>query len=89
MSPSLQKLLNELDQLVPEEQWQVLGHLINQLQHRAILAATPKKSWQDLEGIFPNFSEGVDAQNLVNQWRDEWDEREQELGASHFRVPSP
>lgn len=82
MSSSLQKLLNELDQLTPEEQWQVMGHLMNQLQYRAVVTPKPKKSWQQLEGIFPNFSEGADAQDLVNRLRDEWDEREQQLGLS-------
>lgn len=33
----LQQILNKLDQLTVEEQWQVMGHLMNQLQHRAVI----------------------------------------------------
>jgi hypothetical protein len=35
----LQQILNKLDQLTVEEQWQVMGHLMNQLQHRAVIIA--------------------------------------------------
>lgn len=41
MSLSLQALLRELDQLEPEEQLQVVSHLVTQLQHRAILISKP------------------------------------------------
>lgn len=37
MSPSLQKLINELAQLAPKEQWQVMAHLMSQLQHQAVI----------------------------------------------------
>ncbi len=71
MSPSLQQLINELDQLAPEEQWQVIGHLMNQLQHRAVVTAKPRKSWQEVEGVAPDLLKGVDAQEYVNSLRDE------------------
>jgi hypothetical protein len=79
MSPSLQQLINELEQLAPEEQWQVIGHLMSQLQHRAVVTAKPRKSWQEVEGVAPNLLGGVDAQEYVNSLRNEWDEREQQL----------
>ncbi len=41
MALSLQTLLQELDQLEPEEQLQVVSHLVAQLQHRAILISKP------------------------------------------------
>ncbi len=81
MSP-LQQVLSELDRLTPEEQWQVIGHLMNQLQHRAVMTAKPERVWQELEGVAPNLMAGVDAQNFVNSLRDEWDEREQQLKSS-------
>lgn len=80
MSVLLQQILNELDQLTPEEQWQVIGHLMSQLQHRAVVTAKPTKSWQEVEGDAPNLLGGVDAQEYINSLRDEWDEREQQLG---------
>ncbi len=82
MSPLLQQILNELDQLSSEERRQVIRYLINQEHPPESVDAQPRKSWQQLEGIFPDFSEGVDAQDLVNHLRDEWDEREQQLGLS-------
>jgi hypothetical protein len=80
MSALLQQVLKEINQLTPEEQWQVMGHLMNQLQHRAVVTAKPTKSWQEVEGVAPNLLGGVDAQDFVNSLRDEWDEREQQLG---------
>ncbi len=41
MSPLLQQVLSELDQLTPEEQWQVMGHLMSQLQEGAVVTAKP------------------------------------------------
>jgi hypothetical protein len=79
MNSVLQQILNELAQLTPEEQWQVMGYLMNQLQHRAVVTAKPTKSWQEIEGVAPNLLGGVDAQDYVNSLRDEWDEREQQL----------
>ena len=35
----LQQILNKLDRLTVEEQWQVMGHFMNQLQHRAVVIA--------------------------------------------------
>jgi hypothetical protein len=79
MSLLLQHLLNELDQLAPEEQWQVMGYLMTQLQHRAVVSTKPRRSWQEIEGITPNLLGDVDAQDFVASLRDEWDEREQKL----------
>ena len=47
MSVLLQQVLKEINQLTPEEQWQVMGHLMNQLQHRAIVIAKPDQSLSD------------------------------------------
>lgn len=47
MSPLLQKILTELDQLTPEEQWQVMGHLVIQLQHKATVVAKSDESLVD------------------------------------------
>ena len=81
MSP-LQKVLSELDRLTPEEQWQVMGHLMSQLQQRAVMTTKPERVWQELEGVAPDLLAGVDAQDFVNSLRDEWDEREQQLKLS-------
>ncbi|HEY9619823.1 MAG TPA: hypothetical protein V6C78_05610 [Crinalium sp.] len=81
MSSLLQQILNQVDQLTPEEQMQVIGHLMTQIQTRAVVTSKPSRSWQDLEGIAPNLLGGEDAQAWVNRQRDEWDDREQSLRA--------
>lgn len=82
MSPLLQRILNELNQLSSEEKRQVIRYLVSQEHPSESVDSQPRKSWQQFEGIFPNFSEGVDAQDRVNRLRDEWNEREQQLGLS-------
>ncbi len=76
MSSLLQQILSQIDKLTPQEQMQVVGHLINQLQNRAAIVEKPRRSWHDLEGAVPNLLGGEDAQEWVNRLRDEWDERE-------------
>ncbi len=76
MSSILQEILIRVDQLTPVEQMQLIGHLMTQIQNRAVITEKPKLSWQDLEGAAPNLLSGEDAQEWVNRHRDEWDERE-------------
>ncbi len=75
MDSLLQQILSQIDKLTPQEQMQVVGHLINQLQNRAAIME-PRRSWHDLEGAVPNLLGGEDAQEWVNRLRDEWDERD-------------
>ena len=42
MSPTLQRLISELNQLTLEEKWKLLGYLMNQLQSSVCLVASPK-----------------------------------------------
>lgn len=75
MSSLLQQILSQVDQLTPEEQMQVIGHLTTQIQTHAVITSKPKRSWQNLEGVVPNLLNGEDAQTWVNRQRDEWDDR--------------
>ena len=36
MNASLQHILDKIDQLTPEEKWQVMSHVMHQLQHQVI-----------------------------------------------------
>lgn len=74
MSPLLQQVLSEIAQLAPEERLQLIAH-IQHMENQT----QPKKSWQDLEGIAPNLLKGQDAQDWVNQIREEWNDREEML----------
>ena len=82
MSSLLQQILSQIDQLTPQEQMQVVGHLMNQLQNRSVITEKLRRSWHDLEGAVPNLLGGEDAQEWVNQLRDEWDERDLRLRES-------
>lgn len=84
MSPSLQQLINELDQLAPEEQWQVMGHLMSQLQHRAVIVAKSQhekdrvaeveKILRETEGSWGRLGlDEIDAQ-LTRQRQFDWGE---------------
>jgi len=73
MSPSLEKILNEIEQLTPEEQLTVMGHLVERVK-KHITQAQPKRKWSDLKGIAPYPLLGEDAQEWVSQTRREGDE---------------
>ena len=46
MSPALQRVMSELKQLTPEEQWKLLGYLMNQLQASVRLVTRPQPEVQ-------------------------------------------
>jgi uncharacterized protein with HEPN domain len=52
MSPSLEKFLSEIEQLNPEEQLTVMGHLVERIK-KHIKQAQPKRKWSDLKGMAP------------------------------------
>ncbi|MBO3457812.1 hypothetical protein G7B40_021850 [Aetokthonos hydrillicola Thurmond2011] len=79
MSLSIERVLNEIDQLNLVEQMQVLEHLVKQIKQSVDSVAVtqkPKHKVTDFYGIAPNLLEGEDAQQWVSQIRDEWEERE-------------
>jgi hypothetical protein len=79
MSVSIERVLSQIDQLTLVEQMQVLEHLVKQMKQSVeAVAVTPKPKYNvtDFYGIAPNLLEGMDAQEWVNQLRDEWEERE-------------
>ncbi|MCY7391019.1 MAG: hypothetical protein LH647_05795 [Leptolyngbyaceae cyanobacterium CAN_BIN12] len=84
MSPLLQRVLTELNQLAPEEQWQVMEHLMRHLQEGAVVIAKPQyendrlarveKILQETEGSWGNLSlDEIDAQ-LAHQRQFDWGE---------------
>ncbi|MDD1427894.1 hypothetical protein MEO94_26240 [Dolichospermum sp. ST_sed9] len=79
MSLSIERVLSQIDQLTLVEQMQVLEHLVKQMKQSVeAVAVTPKPKYKvtDFYGIAPNLLEGMDAQEWVNQLRNEWEERE-------------
>lgn len=79
MSPLLQQVLQEIEQLTPEEQLEVISYATEQLKQRTVAQTNSKRSWRELRAIAPNVLNGQDAQEWVNQLRNEWDEREQRI----------
>ncbi|MBE9008282.1 hypothetical protein IQ259_25265 [Fortiea sp. LEGE XX443] len=73
MSPSLEKILNDIEQLTPEEQLTVMGHLVERVK-KHITQAQLKRKWSDLKGMAPYPLLGEDAQEWVSRTRREGDE---------------
>ncbi len=78
MSPSLEKILSEIEQLTPEEQLTVMGHLVERVK-KHITQAQPKRQWNDLKGMAPYPLLGEDAQKWVLRTRQEGDEHREWL----------
>lgn len=78
MSPSLEKLLSEIEQLTPEEQLTVMGHLVERVK-KYINQAPPKSKWSDLKGMAPYPLLGEDAQEWVSRTRQQGDEHRERL----------
>jgi hypothetical protein len=75
MSSLLEQILQEIEQLSPEEQKQLSERLAERIKTFKTVGQ-PKRSWQELRGIAPNILGGKDAQEWVNELRDEWEGRE-------------
>ena len=78
MSPSLQKILSEIEQLTPQEQLSVMGHLVERIK-KHINQAQPKRKWNDLKGMAPYPLLGEDAQEWVSRTRQEGDKHRERL----------
>ncbi len=75
MSPLLEQILQEIEQLTPDEQKQLSERLAERVKSSERVSQ-PKRSWQELRGIAPNILGGRDAQEWVNELRNEWEDRE-------------
>ncbi|MFN6487702.1 MULTISPECIES: hypothetical protein [unclassified Nostoc] len=78
MSPSVEKILSEIEQLTPEEQLMVMGHLVERMK-KHITQAQPKRKWSDLKGMASYPLLGEDAQEWVSRTRREGDEHRERL----------
>ncbi|BAY62398.1 hypothetical protein H6G33_19975 [Calothrix sp. FACHB-1219] len=77
MSPSLEKILSEIEQLTPEEQLTVMGHLVERVK-KHITQVQPKRKWSDLKSMAPYPLLGEDAQEWVSRTRKFADEHREE-----------
>ena len=65
MRPALQRVMSELKQLTLEEQWKLLGYLMNQLQANVRLVTSPQPEVQP-----SGRSMGIDA--LLSETSGSW-----------------
>lgn len=79
MNLTLQQLLEQAEQLPASEQLELISRLAEQLHRKSTKAAKPKRKIGEFFGVAPNLLNGEDAQEWVNQLRDEWSDREDAL----------
>jgi hypothetical protein len=77
MDTPLEQVFERIDAMSHSQQWQVIDHVMGRLRQQSIVPVQPRSSWLELEGIAPELLGGHDAQAVVKQLRDEWDDREQ------------
>ena len=55
------------------EQWQQKELIMLLIDHLASQPSKPKRSLTELQGLGKEIWQGVDAQEYINELRDEWD----------------
>jgi hypothetical protein len=70
MSPLLEKICSDIEQLTPEEQLTVIGFLVERVK-KHVAQPQPKTKWSDLKGMAPYPLLGEDAQEWVSRTRKE------------------
>ena len=78
MSHTLEKILNQIEQLTPEEQLTLMGCLVERVK-KHLTQPQPKRKWSDLKGMAPYPLLGEDAQEWVSRTRREGDEHREGL----------
>jgi hypothetical protein len=72
---SLQEVLREAESLTLEEQSQLIKLLLDRVLPNAEKQADMPHSLKELRGLGKEIWEDMDAQDYINQQRDEWDTR--------------
>ena len=78
MSPLVQEMIEQIDKLSQIQKVQILEHLTGQIECSPVTPhIEPKHKIEDFFGKSPNLTNGMDAQEWVNQLRDEWSDRDE------------
>ena len=72
---SLHAVLQEAENLSREEQSQLIKLLLDKVLFGSETQPSKTHSLRELRGLGKDIWEGVDAQEYINQQRDEWDKR--------------
>ncbi len=67
---SLAEIIPLVDQLSPEEQLGLIEHVVHELRESK---STQVRHWREFRGLGKEIWQGIDAQEYVNQLRDEWE----------------
>lgn len=78
MSPLVEKILSEIEQLTPEEQLIVMGHLVEKMK-KNITKPQVKAKWSNLKGMAPYPLASEDAQEWVSRTRREGNQYREHL----------
>ncbi|MCT7959267.1 hypothetical protein NG791_00995 [Laspinema sp. D1] len=78
MSPLLEHLLQQVEQLTPEDRLELIRQIAQGLkQSEVVVRAKPR--WSDLKGMAPYPMMGEDAQEWVSRTRREGDEHRSQM----------
>ena len=78
MSPLLEHLLQQVEQLTPEDRLELIRQIAQGLkQSEVVVRAKPR--WSDLKGMAPYPMMGEDAQDWVSRTRREGDEHRSQV----------
>jgi hypothetical protein len=70
-SEAYQKILQQFEELTPEDQTRLLEDLEAIIRRRT--ATRPKHNIMEFKGLGKEIWQGIDAQEYVNQERDSWE----------------
>lgn len=69
VSPELQNVIEQTNQLTAEEQLHLIAHLANHVRNNSHTQAKKRYSWQDIAGILPAHPLDEDAQAWISRTR--------------------
>ncbi|WP_254563668.1 hypothetical protein [Oscillatoria sp. HE19RPO] len=78
MSPLLEHLLQQVEQLPPEDRLELIRQIAQGLKQSEVVV-TAKPRWSDLKGMAPYPMMGEDAQEWVSRTRREGDEHRSQV----------
>ena len=67
------EVLNQVRQLSPEEQLQLLEDIAAMLRQRVKNTQRPKHNVMELEGMAKKLWEGIDVEKFIDEERNSWD----------------
>ena len=73
-SAKLEDIIRRAEALTPDEQIELIAHLVHELAQQTDDAESARRDWSEIHGIAPDLLGGEDAQSWVTRGRREADE---------------